>query len=97
MEREAEKWLSTPVSLQEVKSSWDAVGRIEQLLDTQVIYGVPCRSLHPLCKPLTSQDTSQLLIQTKYCPGILICFVCSDSLQLITSVATLKKEVAGTP
>jgi hypothetical protein len=31
-------WLSTPeVSLQEVKSSWDAVGRIEKLLDDQVI------------------------------------------------------------
>ena len=29
-------WLSTPeVSLQEVKSSWDAVGRIERLLDDQ--------------------------------------------------------------
>ncbi len=29
-------WLSTPeVSLQEVKSSWDAVGRIEKLLDDQ--------------------------------------------------------------
>jgi len=30
-------WLSTPeVSTQEVKASWDAVGRIEKLLDDQV-------------------------------------------------------------
>ncbi len=37
-------WLSTPeVSLQEVKSSWDAVGRIEKLLDDQARVSQHCR------------------------------------------------------
>lgn len=41
-------WLSTPeVSLQEVKSSWDAVGRIEKLLDDQVSAALGC-TLHLL-------------------------------------------------
>ena len=42
-------WLSTPeVSTQEVKASWDAVGRIEKLLDDQVSHLSAACSI-PVC------------------------------------------------
>ena len=48
-------WLSTPeVSLQEVKSSWDAVGRIERLLDDQARFHQIWMRQMPCCMPLVS-------------------------------------------
>ena len=51
--QEAESWLTSPeVSLEDVQASWDAVGRIEQLLQAHHVRTQPSPALLPQLKPL---------------------------------------------
>jgi hypothetical protein len=61
-------WLSTPeVSLQEVKSSWDAVGRIEKLLDDQV--SAPWGARYLSCTSLLYDGRSQRFLAWLHMPS----------------------------